>query len=188
MAHRIELSSSGRAKCRACKKSIEKGTLRLGVSVPNAFGDGEALHWFHLMCGAERRSGELLEALEAPESGQPEAEELNGLKERAQVGLLHPRWTRPAHVERATTGRAKCRHCREAIASGSLRIALEFVEDGMINPSGFLHPSCAPTYLGSTQFLLERLARTSELTAEELADLEHAFSSPIEGATQPGEA
>lgn len=187
MAHRIELASSGRAKCRACKRPIEKGALRLGVSVPNAFGTGDALHWFHLVCGAERRSPEFLLALELPESVQPGSEELEALKARAAVGVLHPRWTRPAHVERASTGRAKCRHCREAIAAGSLRIALEFVEDGMINPSGFLHPTCAPSYLGSTEYLLDRLARASELTDEEKAELAKDFESPIEAPRSDAE-
>lgn len=182
MAHRIEVASSGRAKCRACKKAIEKGALRLGVSVPNAFGDGEALHWFHLICGAERRSAEVLEALASPESIQPPEAEKEALKARADIGVAHPRWTRPAHVERATTGRAKCRHCRAAIAGGSLRIALEFVEDGMINPSGFLHPSCAPSYLGTTEYLLERLVRSSELTDEEQGELAEAFRAPIDAS------
>ena len=177
MPHKIEPAPSGRAKCRACKKSIEKGNLRFGASVPNAFGDGESFHWFHLVCGAERRSAELLEALADPESSQPEAPLVEELKALAAIGVEHPRWTRPAHVERASTGRAKCRHCREAIAAGSLRIALEFVEDGMINPSGFLHPTCALAYLGSTEHILERMSRSSELAEEEFAELAAALSA-----------
>ncbi|OQX67994.1 MAG: hypothetical protein B6A08_12485 [Sorangiineae bacterium NIC37A_2] len=177
MPHKIEPAPSGRAKCRSCKKTIEKGSLRLGASVPNAFGDGESFHWFHLVCGAERRSAEFLEALADPESTQPEPAALEELKALAAIGVEHPRWTRPAHVERATTGRAKCRHCREAIAAGSLRIALEFVEDGMINPSGFLHPTCALAYLGSTEHILERMIRSSELNDEEVAELQGALSS-----------
>lgn len=177
MPHKIEAAPSGRAKCRACKKPIEKGSLRFGASVPNAFGDGESFHWFHLVCGAERRSAELLEALADPDATQPEAPLIEELEALAALGVAHPRWTRPAHVERATTGRAKCRHCREAIAAGSLRIALEFVEDGMINPSGFLHPTCALAYLGSTEHILERMTRSSALSEEEVAELAGALSS-----------
>jgi hypothetical protein len=179
--HHIEAAPSARAKCRACKKAIAKGELRLGVAVPNAFGEGEALHWFHLLCGAERRSAEFLEALESSEGVVP-SEEQTELRERAAIGVLHPRWTRPARAERATTGRAKCRHCREPIAAGTVRIQLEFVEDGMINPAGFLHPSCASSYLGATAFILERLARASELSSEELTELEEGLK--VEG--KPG--
>lgn len=185
MPHHVEVAPSGRAKCRACKKAIGKGELRLGVAVPNAFGEGESLHWFHLLCGSERRSKELLEALDAPADGLanaevvqvPEDEEAT-LRRRAKIGVDHPRWTRPARAERATTGRAKCRHCREAIAEGTVRIQLEFVEDGMINPAGFLHPACASSYLGTTEFILERLTRSSELSPEELTQLEQGLKAP----------
>lgn len=207
MPHRIEVAPSGRAKCRACKRAIGKGELRLGVAVPNAFGEGDSLHWFHLLCGSERRSKELLEALDGPPEslaeaeGSPSAEEPSAdepsvgsgpldqvkvpeeeqvsLRQRAQIGLAHPRWTRPARAERATTGRAKCRHCHETIAGGSVRIQLEFVEDGMINPAGFLHPACASSYLGATEFILERLTRSSDLSPEELTELEQGLK--VEG-------
>lgn len=184
MPHLLETAPSGRAKCRACKLAIGKGELRLGVAVPNAFGEGDALHWFHLECGAERRSAEFLEAWGlSPDIVPPEMAE--HLRKLASLGLAHPRWTRPARVERATTGRAKCRHCREAIAAGSLRIQLEFVEDGMINPAGFLHPTCAKAYLGTTELLLGRLRRTSQLDESELSELTAAFL--VEGIP-PGQA
>jgi Poly(ADP-ribose) polymerase and DNA-Ligase Zn-finger region len=179
--HHIETAPSARAKCRACKKSIAKGELRLGVAVPNAFGDGEALHWFHLLCGAERRSAELLEALVADPSkvGLEERSRLEGL---AQIGVAHPRWTRPAGAESSTTGRAKCRHCKEPILASTIRIKLEFVEDGMINPSGFLHPSCALPYLGPIDFIFDRLVRCSELSAEEVEELRSGLSAGVSSA------
>ena len=52
----IEPAPSGRSKCRGCQRKIDKGELRYGEAVPNAFGAGDALHWYHPRCGAERLS------------------------------------------------------------------------------------------------------------------------------------
>jgi len=189
VTHRIEPAPTGRAKCRACKKAIGKAELRLGVSVPNAFGAGDALQWFHLICGAERRCAEFVEALDSPpDEDAPKVEVPNEaeLRARAAIGQAHPRWTRVAWAERAATGRAKCRHCREAIEAGSIRIALEFVEEGMINAAGFLHPSCARAYLGTVEYLADRLRRVSALEGEQLDVLEAALEAGLpatEGAS-----
>lgn len=47
MPHLIEAAKSGRAKCRKCKEKIEKGELRFGHEVANAFSDS-TLQWYHL--------------------------------------------------------------------------------------------------------------------------------------------
>ena len=78
----IETASSGRSKCRGCQQKIQKGELRYGEAVPNPFGSGEALHWYHLSCGAERRSESFLGALRAHMEELPEKAEL----ERRAVG------------------------------------------------------------------------------------------------------
>ena len=65
MAHTIEPATTGRAKCRGCGEAIPAGMLRFGETVPNAFGEGEATHWFHLDCGAFRRPHPFLEAVES---------------------------------------------------------------------------------------------------------------------------
>lgn len=193
MSHRIELAPTGRAKCRACKRPIAKAALRLGVSVPNAFGEGQALQWFHLICGAERRPQEFFAALEGADRPETLPEETL-LRARAQIGVDHPRWTRAAWAERASTGRAKCRHCRESIAQGGTRLALEFVEEGMINPSGFLHPGCARAYMGTVEHLSDRLRRSSQLEPHEFdlldQELEAGDPAPVgvadgEGAEAP---
>jgi hypothetical protein len=50
--HLIEPAATGRSKCRGCGEAIAAGVLRFGETVPNAFGEGDATHWFHLDCGA----------------------------------------------------------------------------------------------------------------------------------------
>jgi len=166
MPHIIEPASSGRAKCRACQQKIAKGELRFGEKVPNPFGDGEATHYFHLICAADRRPEAFRETLDAAELEIPERAELERV---TQLGLDHRRLQRAARAERASSGRAQCRHCREPIAKGELRIALEYVEDGMASGGGFIHLGCTQDYFGTTE-LRARLARTSPKL--EPADLE----------------
>jgi len=51
--HTVELAKSGRAQCKdtKCKKTIEKGELRIGTVVPNPFGDGgEMTKYYHPEC------------------------------------------------------------------------------------------------------------------------------------------
>lgn len=160
MPHQIETAPSGRAKCRHCKLALEKGSLRFGESVPHVYGENEAFHWYHPLCGAERRPEAFLDALGRFEGELPRAEELRHL---ASIGVEHPRWSRVVRVERASTGRAKCRHCHEAIGKGELRLALEFLEDGMLNPAGFVHPLCTRAYAGTIEGLIERLERTGPI-------------------------
>lgn len=167
MPHVVELAKTSRSKCRGCRNGIEKGTVRVGVAVPNAFGSGEQLQFFHAICAAERRS-EATQELFAGESELFDPEEATLLRELCALGALHPRWTRVTSLERDPSGRAKCRHCREPIDKGGLRLTLEFAEEGMVNAAGFLHPRCAAEYLGSTARLAERLERAN--VAAELLD------------------
>lgn len=185
MEHVIETAATARSKCRGCQQKIDKGTLRFGESVPNAFGSGEAHHWYHLRCGAERRSESFLPTLEAqaPSEELPEREEL---LELARVGAAHPRWCRFARAERASSGRARCQHCRELIAKDALRIVLERIEDGMMNAAGFVHVRCAGGYAETTLGVYERLHRASpalseadwnQVSAELSAELSSGLSS-----------
>jgi hypothetical protein len=175
MPSTIEAAPSGRARCRSCKIVIDKGELRLGAAVPNAFGEGEAKHWYHLACGAERRPEAFLEAADAAGLELPNESQL---RSRAAVGMAHPRWTRIVRVERASTGRARCRHCKEAIAKDELRVVLEFIEDGMANAAGFVHPACMLDYAGTLEGLLERVERAGPLSPEDRAELAARWSAP----------
>ncbi len=168
MPHVIQVAPSGRARCRSCKGLLPKGELRFGEAAAHAFGDGEALHWYHLSCGVERRPEAFLEALGSATDTIPSRDELERL---AALGVAHPRWTRVVKAERAPSGRAKCRHCRETIEQGALRLVLEIVEEGRANPVGFVHPSCMRPYAGTIEGLVERVERAGALPEEDREEL-----------------
>jgi hypothetical protein len=170
--HRIEPAASGRAKCRACKTTIEKGALRLGEEVPNPFGEGEAKHWYHMRCGALRRPEAFLEALEsAPEEAESQLtdQERQELPPIAESGKTYYRLRRFVKVQVASSGRARCQGCRELIEKGALRFVLERIEDGMVSGAGFVHVECSQKYAGSVRGILERVSAQSELSDEEWA-------------------
>ena len=159
MAHTIERATSARSKCRGCGERIASGDLRLGERLPNPFGDegSEMTHWFHLACAAFRRPEPLLEALaETTEAIDDRAT----LEHEARLGVQFNRLTRVNTAERAATGRAACRHCKEPIAKDSWRISLLYYEDGRFSPSGYVHPACAKAYFETTA-IMPRVKRFS---------------------------
>jgi len=176
VAHVIEAASSGRAKCRSCDQSIAKGELRFGERQPNAFGEGEMTLWFHLPCGAYSRPEPFLEAQGA---APPEAQ-LEHLATAARFGIEHRRVPRLHGAERATSGRAHCRSCRELIAKGEWRLPLVFFEDYRFNPGGYVHARCARNYFETTE-ILDRVRHFSpELRETDLAE--------VAGAIETGQA
>jgi hypothetical protein len=192
MAHVIEAASSGRAKCRSCDQPIAKGELRFGERQPNAFGEGEMTLWFHLPCAAYSRPEPFLETQSAApadtgtdassataSAAVPEAQ-LEQLAEAARFGIAHRRLPRLHGAERATSGRAHCRSCRELIAKGEWRLPLVFFEDYRFNPGGYLHARCARSYFETTA-ILDRVRHFSpELREAELAE--------VGGAIEAGQA
>jgi hypothetical protein len=179
MASVIERASSGRAKCRACSQAIAKGQERLGEALPSAYGEGESLFWFHLRCAACSRPEALLGVLDQGQAAPAESEELRVL---AQDGLAQPRLSRILRAERASSGRARCRHCRELIEQGAWRLSLQMFEEGRFNPIGTIHASCAVHYFG-VEPALERLTLPSNLlSSQELAEV---VATMREGATRP---
>jgi hypothetical protein len=157
---------SARSKCRGCGRSIEKGVLRFGESDVNPFGEGETFRWFHLDCAALRRPERFGPALDAA----PDVPERETLRALVQSGLDHPRLVRLAGSGRAPSGRAHCRHCRELIDKGALRVALEIWEDGRFSPMGYLHARCASGYFGTRDFF-ERLRKlTADLAEADAAE------------------
>lgn len=153
MPHVIEPAASGRAKCRGCNGKIEQGSLRFGERQPNAFGDGEMTLWFHLDCAAFKRPEPLLELLGAAPPAAVSDDEAALLEAIAERGVEHRRLPRIDGGERAATGRARCRHCRELIARGDWRIPLVFFEEYRFEPSGFVHAACVPDYFGTADVL-----------------------------------
>lgn len=163
MDHVIEPATSGRAKCRGCGQKIEKDELRFGERAPNPFGDGEATYWFHLICGALRRPDEFLSS----DCGLVD----DSVKAMAQAGCEHYRLPRIARAERAPSGRAKCRQCRQPIAAESWRIALQIWEEARFSPMGFIHVECSKNYFGTVD-ILPRLKRfTPGLSAKDIKQI-----------------
>lgn len=148
--HVFEPAVSGRARCRGCGGSIGKGTLRFGERLDNPYGDGDTTVWYHPRCAAYRRPEPFLETLTA---GDALPDEVAALEPIGRFSQAHHRVCRIGGVERATTGRARCRHCRTPIAQDSLRIPLKFYEEGMYNASGFVHLTCAPDYFETRDLL-----------------------------------
>jgi hypothetical protein len=175
----IEPASSGRAKCRGCGERIEKGELRFGERLDNPFGEGEMTHWFHLDCAAFKRPEPLLETLEAREEALEGQEELVSTARR---GLAHRRLPRVNGAERASSGRAKCRSCHEAIAKDGWRIPLVFYEEGRFSPSGFVHARCARDYFETTDLMSAVKRFSPGLGEDDLRELqaEMETSSPPE--------
>jgi len=167
--HVIESASSGRAKCRGCDRPIAKGELRFGERQPNAFGEGEMTLWFHLTCAAYARPEPFLEI--AATAGDAAA----ALIPDAKFGIEHRRLPRLHGAERAPTGRARCRSCKELIAKDEWRIALVFFEEFRFEPGGFVHAGCAQPYF-ETIDVVERIRHFSpELGAADIAELRQAL-------------
>ncbi|MES1177677.1 MAG: hypothetical protein ABUL62_25355 [Myxococcales bacterium] len=172
----IERATTGRAKCRACSQSIAKGDERFGEALPNAYGEGDSLFWFHLRCAACSRPELLLPVLE---QSQASPEEREGLAALAQEGIAQPRLCRIAKAERASSGRARCRHCRELIEQGAWRISLQMFEEGRFNSIGTIHATCGVHYLGAEP-ALDRLRLPCNQLDE--AELEEVLALIREGA------
>jgi hypothetical protein len=174
----IQAAPTGRAKCRGCGNAIAKGELRFGETGPNAFGEGEATSWFHLPCAALMRPDKLLPVLEADTAPIGERE---WLVEVARVGLEHRRLPRLLRAERASSGRAHCRSCRELIDKGAWRFALQMFEEGRPTPIGTIHASCAEAYFGTADVLARAQRLTPSLDEADWADLKLALSEQRPG-------
>jgi hypothetical protein len=143
--YKIEPARSSRSKCKTCRRSIEKGKLRLGILIEGPFGTGYL--WHHLTCAARRRFEDVEAAYEerawAEEVDVPSLEELAKLREKAEEARKKKKEI--PYAERAPTGRSKCKHCGEPIAQGGWRIVLgrgvEFGRQVRTNPIN-VHPSC----------------------------------------------
>jgi hypothetical protein len=173
VAHLFELAPSARAKCRGCDQPIERGALRFGERLPNPFGQGERTLWFHPLCAAYKRPEPFLEALADSAVAIPDRA---GLERTAQSGMANRRVSRIDGAERARTGQAKCRHCREPISGGEWRIRLVFYEDGRFAPGGFVHIGCRKAYF-DTDDVLDRVRHFSpDLSEEEREALRQVFA------------
>ena len=163
MPHLFETAPTGRAKCRGCGEKIAQGELRFGESLPNPFAEGETTHWFHPDCGAYKRPEPFLAALADQSQPLPDQERLRAA---AQAGVDHRRLPRIDGAERAPTGRAQCRQCRQTIPKDAWRIGLVFWEEGRFNPAGYVHVRCAPAYFETAE-VIARVRRFGRGLGEE---------------------
>jgi Poly(ADP-ribose) polymerase and DNA-Ligase Zn-finger region len=174
----IQAAPTGRAKCRGCGNAIAKGELRFGETGPNSFGEGEATSWFHLACAALMRPEKLQPVLETTTD---ELAERAWLAETVRFGSEHRRLPRLLRAERASSGRAHCRSCRELIAKGDWRFALQMFEEGRPNAIGTIHVSCAEAYFGTADVLGRAQRLTPVLSEPELTELAKALSEQRPG-------
>lgn len=159
MPDRIEIASSGRARCRACRRAIAKGDERFAEAVPNPAAEGESQHYYHLACASERRAKPFAALLTTLDPPRPELAELGAA---AAFTLEHHRLERLGQLERAKSARAACRQCREAIEKDGWRVALQPIEEGRLGSWGFVHLACVGAYVG-VKPSLERLTRYTDL-------------------------
>lgn len=175
MANHIEEAKSGRASCRTCKKTIDKGALRLGVEAANAFGDTPSMQWHHVLCAAQKLPAELKEALAAYPGDVSNKDELEKVMAEAYAkGNAKPGGF--PYTDRAPTGRAKCMQCHEPIAKDTFRVAVEReIEVGAAvqKGAGYMHPRCVAPHLdaegGDKDEMVLQLTNNSRLAAEDLA-------------------
>ena len=188
MPHVFDTAPTARAKCRGCEQKIDKGAARFGERQPNAFGDGEMTLWFHPLCAAYTRPAAVLEALqEAGGTGElaavaePGVDDAATLKVIAEQGVAHRRLPRLRSAERASSGRARCRSCRELIAKDAWRLQLVFVDDYPFQPAGFVHAGCAQDYF-DTSAVGDRLRHFgASLTESELAEIQAELAESSDG-------
>ena len=167
MPDRIEVATTGRARCRACRRGIAKGEERFAEAAPNPVAEGETQHYYHVACAAERRP-QAFAALVS--SLDPARAELASWLAAAQLATAHHRLERLGVLERAKSARANCRSCRELIEKDAWRVALQPIEDGRLGAWGFVHLRCVAAYAGVKPDA-ERLLRYSELPPEEAGEI-----------------
>jgi hypothetical protein len=179
MPHTFELAPSARAKCRGCGLAIAKGELRFGERLPNPFATGEnadnveMTHWFHVVCAAYRRPESFLATVA---DAAVEIERKAELVHEAELGVAHRRLPRLSTAERASSGRATCRNCKELIAKDTWRFALVFYEEGRFVPSGFVHAACVTNYCETAELMPRVRYFSPALTEGDAAEIASQLS------------
>lgn len=172
--HVFEIAPSGRSKCRGCGERIAKDSLRFGERLANPFGDGEMTHWHHPACAAHRRPAPLLETLiDYPQRDDPENDKAT-LMEDADHAVSYPQLQRLGNIEKASSGRARCRHCNALINMGDWRLPLIFFTDDTYNTSGFIHVTCAKEYCETHKVWRTIVCFAKDLDEQTTAELKAA--------------
>ncbi|MBV8804213.1 MAG: hypothetical protein JO042_04180 [Sinobacteraceae bacterium] len=148
--------------------------MRFGECLPNLFGEGEMTLWFHPLCAAYKRPQSVLETLPGANEDLPEREKL---ERAAQASVTHRRIPRIDGAERAPSGQATCRSCRELIAKGTWRIRTVFYEEGRFTPGGYVHLTCRKAYFETDDVLDAALHFSPALSDEDRQELARAFET-----------
>jgi len=101
------------------------------------------------------------------------------LERAATSSLAQRRLPRIDGADRAPTGQARCRHCREPIARGGWRIRLAYYQDGRFTPGGFIHLECRKDYFGTDDILEHLLHFSGSLSDAECDELRQAWATPL---------
>ncbi len=148
----IEGARSARARCKLCRKKIDKDVLRLGTLIEGPYGVGYI--WEHLTCAARRSFPKVEQAYQnkawelakSPPEEVPELSELIELREEAAAKKAEQ--LEIPHAQIAPSGRSRCKHSGEPIEKGSLRVVLgrsvEFGSQTRTTPINVL-----PQYVGA---------------------------------------
>jgi hypothetical protein len=179
----IEGARSGRSRCKVCRRTIQKGLLRLGVLIEGPYGTGYL--WHHLTCAARRKFEAVEEAYAAqawnhasvPPEGLPTLDELRQSREEAEERRRSRKQI--PYVEVSPSGRAKCKQCGGAIEKDALRVVLgrgvQFGTQVRTSPI-HVHPQCVSAALEAEDCTTQAeglenalRAHSSDLSAEQLA-------------------
>ncbi len=134
--------------------------------------------WFHLPCAAYSRPEPFLETQVELQAAAPADTPLASLLAAAHFGIEHRRVPRLHGAERAASGRAHCRCCRDLIGKGEWRLPLVFFEEYRFNPGGYIHAHCAREYFATVD-LLDRIRHFSpELREPDLDEVASALAAP----------
>ena len=128
--------------------------------------------WFHPACAAYKRPEPLLDALGVTPENVPDREKL---ERGARGSLAHRRVPRIDGAERAPSGQAKCRHCREPIERETWRIRLVHYDEGRFSPGGYVHLGCRKAYFETDDILDPVLHFSRTLSEPEREELRRAF-------------
>jgi hypothetical protein len=96
------------------------------------------------------------------------------LERVARSSSTHRRLPRIDGAERAPSGQAKCRSCRQPIERGAWRIRLVFFEEGRFLPGGFVHLDCRKAYFESDDVLDPMLHFSPDLSDDDRGELVRA--------------
>lgn len=138
--------------------------------------------WFHPWCAAYKRPEPLLQALGDTPEPVPGRQKL---EVAARSGLEHPRLPRIDGADRAPTGQARCRACREPITRDSWRIRIGFFEEGRFAAGGFVHLDCRKAYFGTDDVLDRLLHFSADMSDSEREALRQACAATDSSGATP---